>query len=148
MTLYLTDNTPPEEVYRAKEAGIRAFKLYPAGATTNSDAGVTDIKNCFETLRAMEETGTILLMHGEVVDPKIDIFDRERVFIETTLQVIMNAFPNLRVSPPPDTPRPFHNTHDTRPHLPTYLPPPSPTEPPLTERLCSWFWSTSQRSTP
>ena len=97
MTLYLTDNTPAEEVHRAKEAGVRAFKLYPAGATTNSDSGVTDVRKCFGALKAMEETGTLLLVHGEVVDPKIDIFDRERVFIETVLPTILDNFPNLKV---------------------------------------------------
>jgi dihydroorotase len=97
MTLYLTDNTPVEEVYKAKEQGVRAFKMYPAGATTNSDSGVTDVKKCFAVLKAMEETGTLLLIHGEVVDPAVDIFDRERVFIESILQEILDSFPNLRV---------------------------------------------------
>ena len=97
MTLYLTDNTPAEEVYKAKEMGVRAFKLYPAGATTNSDSGVTDVRKCFQVLRAMEETGILLLIHGEVVDPKIDIFDREKVFIETILPVILDNFPKLKV---------------------------------------------------
>ncbi|QDZ21647.1 dihydroorotase [Chloropicon primus] len=97
MTLYLTDNMPVDEVYKAKESGILAFKLYPAGATTNSDSGVTDVRNCFEVFKAMEETGVILLVHGEVVDPKIDIFDREKVFIESTLQVILDKFPRLKV---------------------------------------------------
>ena len=97
LTLYLTDNMPVEEVYKAKEEGILAFKLYPAGATTNSDSGVTDIKLCFPILKAMEETGILLLIHGEVVDPAVDIFDRERVFIEGTLQTILDNFPNLKV---------------------------------------------------
>ena len=77
MTLYLTDNTTPEEVARAKEAGIVAFKLYPAGATTNSAAGVTDIRHCYPALQAMQRLGLLLLVHGEVTDPATDMFDRE-----------------------------------------------------------------------
>ncbi|MDO5653931.1 MAG: amidohydrolase family protein, partial [Brachymonas sp.] len=86
MTLYLTDNTPADEVLRAKEAGVAAFKLYPAGATTNSDAGVTDLKHCRPVLDAMQKVGLPLLIHGEVTDPAVDVFDREAVFIERELQ--------------------------------------------------------------
>src|SRR5690606_22928831 len=81
MTLYLTDKLPPEEIARAKEAGVVACKLYPAGATTNSDAGVTDIRKTYRTLEAMQNAGVLLLVHGEVTDPSVDLFDREAVFI-------------------------------------------------------------------
>ena len=82
MTLYLTDNTPADEIARARESGhIYAVKLYPAGATTNSDAGVTDIKKCYKTLEAMQQHNIPLLVHGEVTDPAVDVFDRENVFI-------------------------------------------------------------------
>ena len=97
MTLYLTDNTPPEEVARAKAAGVVAFKLYPAGATTNSDAGVTDIRKTYATLEAMQREGILLLVHGEVTDPAIDIFDREAVFIEQGMQPLRRDFPELKV---------------------------------------------------
>ncbi|WP_025916319.1 dihydroorotase [Herminiimonas sp. CN] len=98
MTLYLTDNTPPDEIRRAKESGfIHAVKLYPAGATTNSDAGVTDLAKCHKTLEAMQEAGMPLLVHGEVTDPEIDIFDREAVFIERVLQPLRQALPELKV---------------------------------------------------
>lgn len=97
MTLYLTDNTPPEEVVRAKAAGVVAFKLYPAGATTNSDAGVTDIRKTYATLEAMQREGILLLVHGEVTDPAIDIFDREAVFIEQVMQPLRRDFPELKV---------------------------------------------------
>jgi len=97
MTLYLTDQTPPDEVRRAKEAGIVAFKLYPAGATTNSDSGVTDIRKTFATLEAMQHEGVLLLVHGEVTDPAIDVFDREAVFIERVMQPLRRDFPALRV---------------------------------------------------
>ena len=97
MTLYLTDNTPPEEVARAKAAGVVAFKLYPAGATTNSDAGVTDIRKTYATLEAMQREGILLLVHGEVTDPAIDIFDREAVFIEQVMQPLRRDFPELKV---------------------------------------------------
>ena len=81
MTLYLTDNTTPEEIAKAKASGIvYACKLYPAGATTNSDSGVTDVLALMPTLRAMEEHGLLLLVHGEVTDPDIDFFDREKVY--------------------------------------------------------------------
>ena len=97
MTLYLTDNTPPEEVACAKAAGVVAFKLYPAGATTNSDAGVTDIRKTYATLEAMQREGILLLVHGEVTDPAIDIFDREAVFIEQVMQPLRRDFPALKV---------------------------------------------------
>jgi dihydroorotase len=98
MTLYLTDNTPPAEIRRAKESGIvHAVKLYPAGATTNSDAGVTDLARCFKTLESMEQFGMPLLVHGEVTDPDIDVFDRESVFIDRVLQPLIQRFPGLRI---------------------------------------------------
>jgi dihydroorotase len=97
MTLYLTDNTPPEEVLRARAAGVVAFKLYPAGATTNSDAGVNDIRKTHRTLAAMQSQGLPLLVHGEVTDPEVDIFDREAVFIERVMQPLRSAFPELKV---------------------------------------------------
>ncbi|KAK9907667.1 hypothetical protein WJX75_007833 [Coccomyxa subellipsoidea] len=97
MTLYLTDKTAPEEVQAAKDAGVVAFKLYPAGATTNSDSGVTDVNRCLPTLNAMAEAGVLLLVHGEVTSPEVDIFDREMVFIETVLQPLLEQLPNLKV---------------------------------------------------
>jgi len=96
LTLYLTDNTPPEEIVRAKAAGIVALKLYPAGATTNSDAGVTDIARTRRTLEAMQREGLLLLVHGEVTDPDVDVFDREAVFIERVMQPLRRDFPGLR----------------------------------------------------
>jgi dihydroorotase len=98
MTLYLTDNTPADEIRRALDSGfVKAVKLYPAGATTNSDAGVTDLGKCEAALAEMEKAGMPLLMHGEVTDPAIDLFDRERVFIETVLQPLLKRHPGLRV---------------------------------------------------
>lgn len=97
MTLYLTNNTSPEEIERAKEAGVVAVKLYPAGATTNSDAGVTDIKLTYRTLEAMQRHGLLLLVHGEVTDASIDLFDREAVFIDKVLQPLRRDFPELKV---------------------------------------------------
>lgn len=98
MTLYLTDNTSAEEIQRAKESGVvHALKLYPAGATTNSDAGVTDLRKCASALEAMQRLGMPLLVHGEVTDPAIDIFDREAVFIETVLQPLRRDFPELKI---------------------------------------------------
>ena len=97
MTLYLTDNTPPEEIARAKAAGVVALKLYPAGATTNSDAGVTDLRHCHATLDAMQRAGLLLLVHGEVTDPDVDIFDREAVFIDRVMQPLRRDFPELKV---------------------------------------------------
>ena len=97
MTLYLTDRTPPDEMRRAREAGIVALKLYPAGATTNSDAGVTDIRKTYATLEAMQREGLLLLVHGEVTDAEIDVFDREAVFIERVLQPLRRDFPGLKI---------------------------------------------------
>jgi dihydroorotase len=97
MTLYLTDNTPADEIRRAREAGIVALKLYPAGATTNSDAGVSDIRKTYATLDAMQRAGLPLLVHGEVTDPAVDIFDREAVFIEQVMQPLRRDLPELKV---------------------------------------------------
>jgi dihydroorotase len=97
MTLYLTDATPPDEIRRAKEAGVVAVKLYPAGATTNSDAGVTDIRKTYATLEAMQREGLLLLLHGEVTDAEIDLFDREQVFIDRRLTPLRRDFPALRM---------------------------------------------------
>ena len=97
MTLYLTDNLPADEVRRAKEAGVLALKLYPAGATTNSDAGVTDLRKTYRTLEAMQREGLPLLVHGEVTAPEIDLFDREAVFIDSQLIPLRRDFPELRI---------------------------------------------------
>ena len=97
MTLYLTDNTSADEVRKAKAEGIVAFKLYPAGATTNSDAGVSDIKRCYQALEAMQAVGMPLLVHGEVTTADIDIFDREAVFIDSVLEPLRKDFPELRI---------------------------------------------------
>ena len=97
MTLYLTDVLPPDEIARAKSAGVVACKLYPAGATTNSDAGVTDIRRTYPTLDAMQRAGLLLLVHGEVTDPDVDIFDREAVFIDRVMQPLRLDFPELKV---------------------------------------------------
>jgi dihydroorotase len=97
MTLYLTDNLPPEELQPAREAGVVALKLYPAGATTNSDAGVTDIRKTYRTLEAMQRHGLLLLVHGEVTNPDIDLFDREAVFIDTQLEPLRRDFPELKI---------------------------------------------------
>jgi dihydroorotase len=97
MTLYLTDSTPPDEVRRAKASGVVAFKLYPAGATTHSDAGVTDIRKIFATLEAMQREGVLLLVHGEVTDPAVDVFDREAVFIDRVMRPLRRDFPALKV---------------------------------------------------
>ena len=98
MTLYLTDNTPPDEILRAKESGIvHCVKLYPASATNHSESGVTDLKHCWATLEAMQKAGMPLLVHGEVAQPDVDIFDRERVFIDQQLIPLRAAFPGLRV---------------------------------------------------
>src|SRR4030088_1203009 len=87
MTLYLTDNTPPDEIRRARDSGlVHAVKLYPAGATTNSAAGVTDLSKCYKTLEMMQAVGMPLLVHGEVTDPAVDIFDREAAFIDRVMQ--------------------------------------------------------------
>ena len=98
MVLYLTDNTTADEIRRAVDSGfVKAVKLYPAGATTNSDAGVTDLKRCMGALEAMQATGLPLLIHGEVTDADIDLFDREAVFIERVLQPLRKSLPSLRV---------------------------------------------------
>ena len=98
LTLYLTDNTTPEEILKAKASGfVHAVKYYPAGATTNSDSGVTDILKVQGVLEAMQETGLPLLLHGEVTDPGVDVFDREAVFIDTILEPLLTRMPNLKV---------------------------------------------------
>ena len=97
MTLYLTDNTSADEVRKAKEQGITGIKLYPAGATTNSDSGVSDIKHCYKALEAMQAVGMPLLVHGEVTHADIDIFDREAVFIDTVLEPLRKDFPELKI---------------------------------------------------
>ena len=97
MTLYLTDNLPADEIARARDAGVVAVKLYPAGATTNSDAGVTDIRKTYATLEAMQRAGLPLLVHGEVTSPDIDLFDREAVFIDTQLIPLRRDFPELKI---------------------------------------------------
>ncbi|MHB1199900.1 MAG: dihydroorotase [Polaromonas sp.] len=97
MTLYLTDNLLPDEIRRAKDAGVVAVKLYPAGATTNSDAGVTDLRKTYKTLEAMQREGLLLLLHGEVTAPEVDLFDREAVFIDTQLIPLRRDFPELKI---------------------------------------------------
>lgn len=98
MTLYLTDNTQADEIVAAKASGfVHAVKLYPAGATTNSDAGVTDIRRCSAALEAMQRVGLPLLVHGEVTDSEIDLFDREAVFIERVMTPLRRDFPELKV---------------------------------------------------
>ncbi len=97
MTLYLTDNLPADEIKRARDAGVVAAKLYPAGATTNSDAGVTDLRKTYKTLEAMQRAGMLLLVHGEVTSPDIDLFDREAVFIDTQLMPLRRDFPELKI---------------------------------------------------
>ena len=97
MTLYLTDNLPPGEIRTAAQAGVVALKLYPAGATTNSDAGVTDLRKTYPTLEAMQRAGLPLLVHGEVTSAEIDLFDREAVFIDTQLIPLRRDFPGLKI---------------------------------------------------
>ena len=97
MTLYLTDRTAPDEVARAVDAGIIGIKLYPAGATTNSDAGVTDLRRVYPVLEAMQRRGLVLQVHGEVTDPAVDVFDREAVFIERVMQPLRADFPELKM---------------------------------------------------
>lgn len=98
MTLYLTDNTAPREIGDARASGaVYAVKYYPAGATTNSDSGVTDIRRCFGVLEAMSELGLPLLVHGEVTDPQVDIFDREKAFIDRELAALAQRFPRLKI---------------------------------------------------
>jgi dihydroorotase len=98
MTLYLTDDTPPEEIGRARLSGhVKAVKLYPAGATTHSEAGVTRISRCFLALEKMEQLGLPLLIHGEVTDPMVDVFDREKAFIDEVLGPIVERFSSLKI---------------------------------------------------
>jgi dihydroorotase len=98
MTLYLTDDTPPEEIALARLSGqVFGVKLYPAGATTHSDAGVTRLSRCFNALEKMQEVGMPLLVHGESTDPAIDVFDRERAFIEEVLGPLVERFPQLKL---------------------------------------------------
>ncbi len=98
MTLYLTDNTAPSEIIEARRSGaIHGVKYYPVGATTNSAAGVTDIERCYATLEAMEQVGMPLLVHGEATDPEVDVFDREKIFLERVLIPITQRFPELRI---------------------------------------------------
>lgn len=98
MTLYLTDDTPPKEIARAKLSGrVHGVKLYPAGATTHSDEGVTRLSRCFHALEKMQELGLPLLVHGESTDPAIDVFDREKAFLEETLGPLIERFPELKI---------------------------------------------------
>ena len=98
MTLYLTDNTSPAEIAAAKASGfVHAVKYYPAGATTHSDAGVTALRRVYPALEAMEAHGVVLSVHGEVTDHDVDIFDRERVFVERSLAAIVHDFPALKI---------------------------------------------------
>jgi dihydroorotase len=98
MTLYLTDNTPADEIRRAKDSGqVFAVKLYPAGATTNADAGVTDLEKTYATLEAMEELGLPLLVHGEITSAEVDVFDREKAFMDTKLAPLVQRFPQLKI---------------------------------------------------
>ena len=98
MTLYLTDDTPPEEITRAKVSGyVHGVKLYPAGATTHSDEGVTRLSRCFHTLEKMQELGMPLLVHGEATEPEIDVFDREKAFIDQVLGPLVDRFPGLKI---------------------------------------------------
>jgi dihydroorotase len=98
MTLYLTDNTAPAEIAAARSSGaVHAVKYYPAGATTHSDAGVTDLAKCHPVLEAMEKHGMPLLVHGEVTDPAVDVFDREKIFIERVLAPLVARFAGLKV---------------------------------------------------
>ena len=98
MTLYLTDNTTAQEIRKAKQSGmIQAVKYYPAGATTNSDAGVTDLRKAYPALEEMQRCDLPLLVHGEVTDPAVDVFDRESVFIDRVLQPLLRDLPQLRV---------------------------------------------------
>src|SRR4051812_17171315 len=98
MTLYLTDDTPPDEITRAKLSGrVFGVKLYPAGATTHSDSGVTRLSRCFHTFERMQDMGMPLLVHAESTDPAIDVFDRERIFVEESLGPLIERFPSLKV---------------------------------------------------
>jgi dihydroorotase len=98
MTLYLTDNTSPGEIAAARASGfVHAVKYYPAGATTNSDSGITSLERAFPALAAMEKHDLPLLMHGEATDPGIDVFDREKAFIDSVLEEVVRRFPALRI---------------------------------------------------
>ena len=97
MSLYLTDRLAPAEIEKAREAGVVAVKLYPAGATTNSDAGVTDIRLTYPALEAMQKHGLLLLIHGEVADQAVDVFDREAAFIDQVLIPLRRDFPELKI---------------------------------------------------
>jgi dihydroorotase len=97
MTLYLTDRTEPSEVNRARANGVQGFKLYPAGATTNSDSGVTRIENIYPVLERMSELGVVFQVHGEVTHGSVDVFDREARFIDEVLSPIVERFPRLRI---------------------------------------------------
>jgi dihydroorotase len=98
MTLYLTDNTSTDEIHKAAESEhVHAVKYYPAGATTNADSGVTDIRKAYPVIKAIAESGLPLLVHGEVTDPTVDIFDREAVFIERVLKPMLDAIPELKL---------------------------------------------------
>jgi dihydroorotase len=97
MVIYLTDNTPAEEAARAKAMGAVAFKLYPAGATTNSDAGVTDLRKTYKALEAMQREGLVLCVHGEVTEAEVDVFDREKAFIDDKLIPLRRDFPELKI---------------------------------------------------
>jgi dihydroorotase len=98
MTLYLTDNTPPDEIAKAKASGfVHGVKMYPSGATTNSDSGVTSLEKSYKTIAAMQEHGMPLLVHAEVTDGNVDVFDREKVFIERHMRPLMQQFPALKV---------------------------------------------------
>ena len=98
MTLYLTDRTDPAEIQRARASGfVQAVKYYPAGATTNSDSGLTAVEKAYAVFAAMEEADLPLLVHGEVTDPRVDLFDREKIFIDTVLAPLVARYPRLRV---------------------------------------------------
>ena len=98
MTLYLTDKTDPNEIFRAKESGfVQAVKLYPAGATTNSDSGVTDLRHCTKVLEVMQQVGLPLCVHGEVTQSEVDVFDKEAMFIDQVLMPLVRDFPALRI---------------------------------------------------
>lgn len=98
MTLYMTDNTPPMEIVRAKEIGfVKAVKLYPAGATTNSDSGVTDIRKVYPVLEQMQRHGMVLSVHGEITDPDVDFFDREAIFFAREAKKLVRDFPDLKI---------------------------------------------------
>ena len=98
MTLYLTDDTSADEIGRAKASGfVHAIKYYPAGATTNSQSGVTKLARAYPALAAMERAGLVLAIHGEVTDADVDVFDRERVFVERHLARVVRDFPGLRI---------------------------------------------------